>query len=228
MVPHQLSRLMRFVVRRIQALWEKLPDTPYNISGLNLVKGWQLGIEPGSIPLLGHYGYLSVVTHARTFGRNSRMVRQGCVDDSPVGGGHGLQGYAPATLHDPARHFRGHIAKGGFPALAVTLHIQDHADTFPGLIPDDQVYEELERLEGLAPAPNQEARVCPAEIYDGAARIRVVGRPEGSADVYAGRLQDSAHCLGSHGGGVAALGNLGYPHTGKLSADTQETRLPST
>ncbi len=121
----------------------KSPGRPDNPSGLNLVKGWLQGIDPGSAPLLGHYGNLSVVTHAGTLGRNSRMIRQGRVDDPPVGGGHGLQGYAPATLLDPARHFCSHIPKSGLPAFAVTLHVQNNADFLTGPLPYDQVDQEL-------------------------------------------------------------------------------------
>ena len=132
------------------------------------------------------------------------------MDDAPVRRRHGLQGYASVGLRHAAGDLGGHIAQRVLPALAVVLHVQHHPHVFSQLLANDEGHQELQGLERLASASDEQAGVLSCEVNDRPARLRVVGRAQGTGDVDPGSLQDLAHGSSRQCGGCLLPGVGGY------------------
>ena len=130
------------------------------------------------------------------------------MDDPAVGGGHRLQGDAAAGLGDALGDPVGHFAQGVLPALAVLFHIQGDANVgAPQLLADDALDEELEGLEGLAPASDEKAGIGAVDVDDGTAGEFVVFGTQGYGYFGADGVEDVGYGVESGAGrGVVIRG----------------------
>ncbi len=112
------------------------------------------------------------------------------MDNPAVGGGHWFQGNAPTGLTHPFGHLIRHIPQGGFPALTIPFYVQRYPDSLAKLFANNHIDDELQGLEGLSPASNQQAGVFAGQVYNRAAHFRVIGRPDGANHVDSGDRKD--------------------------------------
>ena len=146
---------------------------------------------------------LAAVAVADAFGADTVALAQIEVDYPAVGGCHGLQGDAAAGLRHAIRDPVGHFAEGILAASPVLLNVQRNANVFIVLLAHDALHDELERVQRIAPSPDQKPGVGAVDVDHGAAGQLVVLGAQGHVNFCAHRGQDALDGLdGGSGGGV--------------------------
>ena len=105
--------------------------------------------------------------------------------------GHGFQGDAAPGLDNPAGHPFRHFPQGVLPASAVLFNVEEDPNVLFELLSHDALYNELQRLQGVAPAPNEKSGVGALNVNDGPAGHFIVLRAEGNVNFGSDDVQDA-------------------------------------
>ena len=163
----------------------------------------------------------AILPGANAFGADALALVQVQVDDPAVGGRHRFQGDAAAGLGHPVGHPVGHLAQGVLPPAAVLLHIQGDADVGAAqLLPDDALDDELQGLEGMPPASDEEARVDAADVNHGAAGEFVVFGAQSYGYLGADGVEDTGYGVDGDAGGGVVLRDVVIRGTGIRAQDS--------
>ena len=158
---------------------------------------------------------------ADAFGADVVAFGEVYMDDAAVGWGHGFEGDAAAGLGDAVGDAVGHFAEGILAALAVLLDVQGDADFLLELLADDALDDELQGLQRVAAAANEEAGVGAGNVDDGAAGGLIVVGAEGNIHFGAGELEDALYGVqgGLRRGGVGGGAGRGRRRGGVGNAN---------
>ena len=102
------------------------------------------------------------------------MVGQGEVHDPTLGGRHRLEGYGSAGVGNAAGYAARHVFERLLAALLVAFDVYHQVGAVIDALADNVPHEELECLEGVAFAPDEQAGVVSLYLEDGASEIFVV------------------------------------------------------
>ena len=111
----------------------------------------------GSVPGQNHDP--AAVALALAFGANAGVVGQGHVHNPAFGWGHRLERRRTTGRSDPARGPAGEVLKHVRAPLPIVLNVKDDVRLAPELAAHDHPHQELEGVERLAAASDQETRV---------------------------------------------------------------------
>ena len=162
----------------------------------------------------------AILPVADAFGADALAPVQVEVDNAAVGGGHRLQGDAAAGLDHPVGDPVGHFAQGVLPTAAVLFHIQGDADVGAAqLLAHDALDDELQGLEGVPPASDEQARVDAVDLNDGAAGEFVVLGAQSYGYIGADGVEDAGYGAEGHAGGGVILRDVVLRGTGIRGQD---------
>lgn len=130
---------------------------------------------------------------ADAFGADAAAFAEVEVNYAAVGWGHWLQGDAASGLDDPVGDPVGHFAEGIFPATAILLDVQGDPDVLVELVADDALDDELQGLEGVAAASDEQPGVGAVDVDNRPAGELVVVGAEGDFHFGAHSVEDAFH-----------------------------------
>ena len=132
---------------------------------------------------------------------------------------HGFQGDTASGLNDAVGNPVSHFPEGVLPAPSVLFDIQRDADVLIELLTHDALHDELQRLQGVASAPDEQPGVRALNVDNGPPGEFVMFRTKGNLNFCADDAQDPFDRLDSQirrGFGSQANHRLGF---GRVNRD---------
>ena len=105
--------------------------------------------------------------------------------------GHGFQSDAAAGLDDAIGHAVGHLPEGVLPAAPVLFNVQGDPDVLLELLAHDALHDKLQRLQGVASAPDKQPGIGPMNVDDRPAGQLIVFGAEVNVNFRPDDIQDA-------------------------------------
>ena len=137
------------------------------------------------------------------------MVGQGDMHYAALGGRHRFEGYGSAGVGHATGHAARHVFERLLAALLVAFDVYHQVGAVVYALADDVPYQELECLEGVAFAPDEQAGVVPFYLEDGASEVFVVRLLHGNHGVDVHEVDEGLDHL--RGDGYAVGQGLDFP-----------------